>query len=117
MRFLVDENISRSVINFFEGAGHNLFDIKNLEKRLADVDVLKLASKEKRIILTHDKDFVTLSKESSYKFKFILIRAIPQTKENMIKAARFILELKLWEKFSKFAIVEIIDDQVRMYKE
>lgn len=118
MKFLADENIAISTIKLFVNRGHDVIDVKSIKRRLSDIEVIKLASQEKRIILTHDKDFVVFWKElgSKYKFKFILIRLIPQTKENLVKNVNFILDKKLWEKMKSFAIVETIQDDLRVYK-
>lgn len=55
LRFLADLNISPKTVAFLTGLG---IDIVRIDKRTAqDEEVVLFAKKEKRIILTFDKDF------------------------------------------------------------
>lgn len=66
MKFLVDENIPHSLINFLKSKRHKIIDIKNSRyKGKSDLDLLKVAEKTKSILLTFDKDFLILKKEGS----------------------------------------------------
>ncbi len=69
MKFLTDENIAISVVKHLRNKGHDVKDVK--EESLygsPDKDIFELAKKENRIILTHDKDFIAISK--SYQTDF-----------------------------------------------
>ena len=58
MKFLLDENISKTVTQRLRDAGFDVMHI--LEMGLQgkpDEDVMAVAVRESRIILTHDKDF------------------------------------------------------------
>lgn len=58
IKFLADENIASSVVNQIKNSGFDILDLKKLKIRgLSDNEVILLANKEKRIILTHDSDF------------------------------------------------------------
>lgn len=74
MRFLADVNIAKKVIDLLHYHDHDVLDIKKLNPRSPDTDIIKLASREKRIILTHDKDFLGLTKFPKYQVGMIVIR-------------------------------------------
>ena len=54
MRVIADENIPVDFIKILRDRG---FDIISLPKRAKDIDIAKIAQKERRIIFTQDKDF------------------------------------------------------------
>ena len=92
-RFLADENISKRFVDFLRKEGYNVKDVK--EKGLfglEDTEILKLADKDKRIILTHDKDFGGIL-NNPIKFKrIIFIRYTNQSPDNVIKLFKKDLE-------------------------
>jgi uncharacterized protein with PIN domain len=55
LKILADENIELSLIKFLKLKG---FDVKVVSKGLKNSELLSLAAKEKRILLTHDHDFL-----------------------------------------------------------
>lgn len=57
MKFLADENIGRSIVNYLRAAGHGVTWIKETAPGMADADILKLALKERQVIVTYDQDF------------------------------------------------------------
>jgi predicted nuclease of predicted toxin-antitoxin system len=61
MRFLADENIPGDAVAELEAAGHDIISIRIAAPGSKDEDVLALAVRETRIILTFDKDFGELS--------------------------------------------------------
>ncbi len=58
MKFLVDENVAASVTRLLQSRGH---DVKTVQQAglvgAQDNVLIQLALDEKRIIITHDKDF------------------------------------------------------------
>lgn len=57
MKILADENIPSSVVIRLHQEGHDILWIKEKEMGMSDKNVMKIARKEKRVILTFDKDF------------------------------------------------------------
>lgn len=56
--FLTDENVAPRVVHALRNQGYDVADIK--ERGLSgwtDAQVLQLAGRERRVILTHDRDF------------------------------------------------------------
>ena len=61
IKFLTDENISKSLVSALRRNGYDVKDIK--EERLFGIDddeVINKAREDGRVILTHDKDFGNL---------------------------------------------------------
>jgi len=57
MRFLADENCDFSVVRALRAEGHDVVSVSDVSPRAEDSDVIRLAVKEKRILITEDKDF------------------------------------------------------------
>ncbi len=61
IKFLTDENISKSLVRALRKSGYDIKDIK--EEKLfgiSDIEVINTAKEENRVILTHDKHFGNL---------------------------------------------------------
>ena len=115
LKFLTDENISASLVKVLRAKNYNTKDIK--EEGLfgvSDKEVLNLAFKEDRIVITHDKDFADLLGYSSVKHKgVILLRFKNQSPKNVIKL--FIPILKnLEERRIKKSLTIISDDYIKI---
>lgn len=54
MRFLVDENVHAGIVVFLASLGH---DAKRVPSGIRNGEVIALAVKEDRALVTHDKDF------------------------------------------------------------
>lgn len=61
MKFLLDENVEYRLVSFLQNLGHNVTAIGyDYPHSLSDSEVLELAQKEQRILLTNDhSDFGT----------------------------------------------------------
>ncbi len=57
MRFLADENCDFAVVRALRGAGHDVRALAEETSRTDDVEVIALAAREQRVLLTEDKDF------------------------------------------------------------
>ena len=57
MRFLADENLDFAVVRSLRSAGHDVRALAEETIRTVDAEVIALASREGRILLTEDKDF------------------------------------------------------------
>jgi predicted nuclease of predicted toxin-antitoxin system len=83
MKFLADINIPQSVINALLTSGHDLLDLKKKNLTLPDTEVIQLAKREGRIILTRDKDFLGLTQFPKYQVPTIVIRLKIQTPQHI----------------------------------
>ena len=57
MRFLADESCDFAVVRALEAAGHDVKTVAHLAPGAPDIDVVEMAHRESRILLTEDKDF------------------------------------------------------------
>jgi len=57
MKFLADENVERDVVLYLRTLNHDVFYASEADKRMTDSELLAIASKQKRILITNDKDF------------------------------------------------------------
>jgi predicted nuclease of predicted toxin-antitoxin system len=57
MRFLADENVSRFVVERLRAAGFEVMALGMTSRGAPDVEVLAIASREGRILITEDRDF------------------------------------------------------------
>jgi predicted nuclease of predicted toxin-antitoxin system len=56
MRFLADENCDLAVIRALRAHGHDVLSVSDISPRAEDSEVITLAVREERILLTEDKD-------------------------------------------------------------
>lgn len=61
MDYLINENIPAAVVSALRGQGHDVTWIRTTAPGLSDVEVLEIAQKENRILITFDKDFGELA--------------------------------------------------------
>ena len=115
LKFLTDENISTSLVKALRSKGYNIKDIK--EQNLFGIDdkeVLKLAFRENRVVITHDKDFANLLNYSLIKHKgVILLRFTNQSPDNVIKLFIPILK-QLKENKIRNSLIIIGDDYIKI---
>ena len=64
MRWLADECVTVSLVRELRGAGHDVIYIAEFAASLSDVEVIALALREGRLLLTADKDFGVSSRPS-----------------------------------------------------
>lgn len=57
LRFLADESCDYGVVRALRTAGYDVFAVSDVITRSDDRDLIELASRENRILLTEDKDF------------------------------------------------------------
>jgi predicted nuclease of predicted toxin-antitoxin system len=57
LRWLADECVAAPLVAFLRAAGHDVFSVAEAAGGLSDMDVIALAQREKRLLLTEDKDF------------------------------------------------------------
>jgi predicted nuclease of predicted toxin-antitoxin system len=61
MHLIANENISSTVIRELRKRGHDVLSVKELMRSEKDPSILARAQSEKRVVLTHDKDFGELA--------------------------------------------------------
>ena len=61
MRIIANENVSATVIRELRSRGHDVVSVKESMRSAPDHAVLRRATEEDRLIVTHDKDFGVLA--------------------------------------------------------
>lgn len=84
MKFLADINIPQSVILYLVQNEHDVLDLKKINLLAKDTELIKIALKEERIVLTLDKDFIGLTQFPKYHVACIVIRLKDQNPKNII---------------------------------
>jgi predicted nuclease of predicted toxin-antitoxin system len=57
VRFLADENCDSEIVRSLHRDGHDVLSVSAIHPRAEDAEVIELAVRDKRILLTEDKDF------------------------------------------------------------
>jgi len=57
MRFLADESCDFAIVRALRANRYDVLSVSEITPRAEDTDVIKLAVREERILLTEDKDF------------------------------------------------------------
>lgn len=96
IKVLADENVSPKIIAYFRQQGIDVLDTKEqgwFGKE--DEELLNIAYKEKRFILTHDSDFGSLAiHEGKRYYGIIYIRVKNLHPKNVINVCKQLLEIK-----------------------
>lgn len=77
MKFITDENLGIRVPQYLRTLGYNVVSVIEVALSKPDTDILDIANKENRIILTTDKDF----DESVENKKKVLLRELKSGKD------------------------------------
>lgn len=85
MKFLADVNIPQSIVTSLRKTGHDVLDVKKINLKLKDTQIINLAKKESRIILTRDKDFISLTQFPKFQVATIAIRLKTQTPQYILE--------------------------------
>ncbi|MDO8429653.1 MAG: DUF5615 family PIN-like protein [Candidatus Daviesbacteria bacterium] len=84
MKFLADINIPQSVISYLTLGDHDVLDLKKVNLKALDTEIIKLAQDQGRIILTLDKDFIALVQFPKHQIACIVIRLKDQSPKNIV---------------------------------
>jgi len=113
MKLLADENVPSSIIRAFKEDGHDIRCIRLDAPGISDIEVMRYAHKDKRIILTFDLDFGELAvKDRVYpSVGIILLRLHQMNPQQMAEYTRVVIRSrKDWE--GHLSVIE--NDRVRM---
>lgn len=79
MRLIADVNIPQSLIKQLRNLDHDVMDVKKNNLQISDIEIIAIAKKESRVVLTRDKDYIALVQFPKYQIPLIAIRLINQT--------------------------------------
>lgn len=113
MKLLLDENISDELKKLFESSSFDVLDLKEENLRqLPDKQILETAIKEKRIIITHDRDFLPFMLDPKCTAKIVLLSINPQTEDRIIAVGRFLVTSEILTKLTRSGIVYYWIDEI-----
>jgi predicted nuclease of predicted toxin-antitoxin system len=111
MRFLADENFPRAAVDALLRAGHDVVWIGTAAPGMADTEVVSLAARERRIILTFDKDFGEIARTGGIPDCGVVLFRLPMpSAEAVSRLADLVAGRSDW--VGHFSVVE--PDRVRM---
>ncbi|HWP91821.1 MAG TPA: DUF5615 family PIN-like protein [Thermodesulfobacteriota bacterium] len=108
MDFIANENFPLFSIRLLRNAGHNVASIIEETPGATDSDIIKRAQKEKRIVLTFDRDYGELIYRHRAFFTegVVYFRFDPSTPEEPAKVLLKVLEEGKVALLGKFTIIE-----------
>lgn len=75
MKILADENTPRMTINALRVAGHDVLDVRSTANKGAeDATLWTIAQRERRLVITTDKDFAQYRNEKHYGILIVRLR-------------------------------------------
>jgi predicted nuclease of predicted toxin-antitoxin system len=73
LKFLVDVGVGKKVEDFLYKNGYDILSVRKLNPRMSDSEIINIAAKDNRIVITMDKDFGELIYNSGLIHKGILL--------------------------------------------
>lgn len=93
MRFIVDESTGASVIEYLRAEGHDVLAVSESMPKAVDRRILQRAVREKRILITNDKDFGELVYRSGQAHRgVLLLRLQDERAANRVQVLKSVLE-------------------------
>jgi len=93
LRFLADESCDRAVVRVLRAEGYDVLAVSEVAQRSDDRELIEQAHREKRILLTEDKDFgwlVFVSRAESA--GVILLRFPGDARQTMARAVQRLVQ-------------------------
>jgi len=92
LRFLVDVNVGMAVTGSLRDSGHDVVFAGDLDWCMPDTDMLSVAHREQRIILTMDTDFGELVYHSQQSHAGVLLLRMPgASREDKVRVVQEIV--------------------------
>jgi predicted nuclease of predicted toxin-antitoxin system len=57
MRFIIDESTGSGVVNYLQSQGYDAVSVVDIMPQADDIEILRYAYAENRLVITNDKDF------------------------------------------------------------
>lgn len=117
MKFLVDENVGLSIINFLREQGFDTKSVSELYPSRDDIFIFKEAYRENRIIITNDKDFgYLIFKTELPPISVILLRFEDESISGILKAIKEALKLPKEKLLNHFIVLSENRIRIRSLK-
>ena len=115
LKFLIDVGVDKKVERWLSNQGYDTTSVRDIDPRLPDKEILKIAVSEKRMVVTMDKDFGELSYNSGLLHGGVLLLRLDDAKsDEKVKIVENIL-VKYADKLpNKFCVYK--DGRLRIRK-
>ncbi|MEW5804756.1 MAG: DUF5615 family PIN-like protein [bacterium] len=115
LKFLVDVGVSRRVEKWLLDHGYDTKNVRDIDPRMSDKDILKIAVSERRMVITMDKDFGELVYNSGLLHEGVLLLRLEEAKtDEKIKIIEEILGKYADNLLNKFCVFK--DGKLRIRK-
>jgi len=106
IKFIADVNIEKVIVNYLTEEGYGIKWVPDFNCEIHDEELLKLANKEKRVLITNDKDFGELTfLQKKISAGIILIRTKGQKAEDKLKLMKKLLQQHKDKLLNHFVII------------
>jgi len=93
LKFLVDVGVSRKVEQWLRKHGYDIKSVRDIDPRMSDKGILKMAASERRMVITMDKDFGELVYNSGLPHGGVLLLRLEEARsDEKVKIIDRILE-------------------------
>ncbi len=107
LRFLADESCDFAVVRALRSAGHDVQAVSESITRSVDRDVIERAGRERRVLLTEDKDFGWLVFASHVDSPGVILLRFPgQARQTLAAAVVKLVQEQLEALIGAFVVVE-----------
>jgi predicted nuclease of predicted toxin-antitoxin system len=107
MRFLADESCDFNVVRALRQAGHDVQAVADVARRAVDSEVIALALREGRVLLTEDKDFGQLVHASGKPSAGVLLLRYPfAAREAVVQSVLELVRTREAELTTHFVVVQ-----------
>jgi predicted nuclease of predicted toxin-antitoxin system len=111
-QFIADENIPKETVDLLKKQGVDIISVTKFAYGLSDTEVLDLANKNGRIVITFDKGFGQLIFKEKRKTKgLILLRFTPKSPQQIAKRIQQVLATNIRMENS---VVTVKKDSIRV---
>jgi len=115
LRFLVDVGVSKKVENWLKSQGCDVKCVRDLDPKMDDVELLKIAASENRLVITMDKDFGELVYNSGVSHAGVLLLRLEEARfDEKIRVVEDILKNYSDKIVNKFCVYK--DGKLRIRK-
>lgn len=90
LKFIIDHNIPKKVGIFLKSKKYDVKFVKDINPEMTDLQIIALARNEKRVVVSNDKDFITISVMNN-DIDMILFNYLSQTPDIRIAGLKKIL--------------------------
>jgi predicted nuclease of predicted toxin-antitoxin system len=107
VRWLADECVAAPLVAFLRAGGHDVLYVAESAAGLSDADVIALALREKRLLITEDKDFGDLVFRREYAVPGVVLMRI-KSEDSELKTIRLGSAIERYGEglFGRYMVIE-----------